>query len=223
LIDFALGMLLAMSVLSDLHGYYVKSSLQSERQAEVIALGNWIIYLARMMNVIFAMALAFVYELQMPIRLSVIFFVGFLIALMGSLIYLRSPSLERGLTALLGFLFYRPFASLRGIKYWRKVGFGVRVRWLSMMVSAAFVYIALFLPFVAARFYPEFRMTVVFIGQLMNFMSTAILLAYIEPRIMQGLDAKTPQDQMDGFISGRVMLVGLMAVLSLAWVLAFRN
>ena len=221
--EYLLGVLLALSVLCDLHGYYVKSSLQPERQAEVIAFGNWVIYVARMMNVGFAMALAFLYELQMPIRLSVIFFLGFLIAWMGSMVYLRSPLLERCLTALLGFLFYRPFPSLRGIEYWRKVGFGVRVRWLSMMASAAFVYLALLLPFVAARLLPDFRMTVVFIGQLMNFMSTAILLAYIEPRMMQGLDRNAPQDEMDGFISGRVMLVGCMTVLSLVWVVSFRS
>jgi hypothetical protein len=92
-----------------------------------------------------------------------------------------------------------------------------------MMASAAFVYLALLLPFVAARLLPDFRMTVVFIGQLMNFMSTAILLAYIEPRMMQGLDRNAPQDEMDGFISGRVMLVGFMTILSSVWVVAFRS
>ncbi len=221
--EYVLGALLALSVLCDLHGYYVKSSVQPERQAEVIAFGNWVIYLARMMNVGFAMVLAFLYELQMPVRLSVIFFLGFFIAWMGSLMYLRTPVVERWLSSVLGFLFYRPFPQLRGIQYWRKVGFGVCVRWLSMMASAAFVYLALLLPFLAARLLPEFRMTVVFIGQLMNFMSTAILLAYIEPRMMQGLDRNVPQDEMDGFISGRVMLVGCMTVLSLVWVVSFRS
>jgi hypothetical protein len=137
--------------------------------------------------------------------------------------YLRTPVVERWLSSVLGFLFYRPFPQLRGIQYWRRVGFGVCVRWLSMMASAAFVYLALLLPFLAARLLPEFRMTVVFIGQLMNFMSTAILLAYIEPRMMQGLDRNVPQDEMDGFISGRVMLVGCMTVLSLVWVVSFRS
>ncbi len=221
--EYVLGALLALSVLCDLHGYYVKSSVQPERQAEVIAFGNWVIYLARMMNVGFAMVLAFLYELQMPVRLSVIFFLGFFIAWMGSLMYLRTPVVERWLSSVLGFLFYRPFPQLRGIQYWRRVGFGVCVRWLSMMASAAFVYLALLLPFLAARLLPEFRMTVVFIGQLMNFMSTAILLAYIEPRMMQGLDRNVPQDEMDGFISGRVMLVGCMTVLSLVWVVSFRS
>jgi hypothetical protein len=201
----------------------VKTSVQPQRQAEVIAFGNWVIYLARMMNVGFAMVLAFLYELQMPIRLSVIFFLGFFLAWLGSLVYLRSAALERGLCLALGFLFYRPFPDLRGIQYWRKVGYGVRVRWLSMMASAAFVYLALLLPFLAARLLPEFRMTVVFIGQLMNFMSTAILLAYIEPRMMQGLDRNAPQDEMDGFISGRVMLVGCLAVLTMVWAVSFRG
>jgi hypothetical protein len=221
--EYVLAALLALSVLCDLHGYYVKSSLQPDRQAEVIAFGNWVIYLARMMNVGFAMVLAFLYELQIPIRLSVIFFLGFFFAWTGSMLYLRSPAAGRVLSKLLGFLFYRPFPQLQDIEYWRKVGFGVRVRWLSMMASAAFVYLALLLPFVAARLLPDFRMTVVFIGQLMNFMSTAILLAYIEPRMMQGLDRNAPQDEMDGFISGRVMLVGFMTILSSVWVVAFRS
>jgi hypothetical protein len=221
--EYFLGGLLALSVLCDLHGYYVKSSVQPEQQAEIVAFGNWVIYLARMMNVGFAMMLAFLYELQMPVRLSMIFFLGFFIAWIGSLLYLRSPALERCLCMALGVLFYRPFPKLRGIQYWRKVGFGVRVRWLSMMTSAAFVYLALLLPFLAARLLPEFRMTVVFIGQLMNFMSTAILLAYIEPRMMQGLDRNAPQNEMDGFITGRVMLVGCMTVLSLVWVVSFRS
>lgn len=221
--EYVLGALLALSVLCDLHGYYVKTSVQPQRQAEVIAFGNWVIYLARMMNVGFAMVLAFLYELQIPIRLSVIFFLGFFLAWLGSLVYLRSAALERGLSLALGFLFYRPFPDLRGIQYWRKVGYGVRVRWLSMMASAAFVYLALLLPFLAARLLPEFRMTVVFIGQLMNFMSTAILLAYIEPRMMQGLDRNAPQDEMDGFISGRVMLVGCLAVLTMVWAVSFRG
>lgn len=220
--EYLLGFLLALSALCDVHGYYVKSSLQPERQAEVIAFGNWVIYVARMMNVGFAMTLAFVFELQLPIRLSVIFFLGFFFAWIGGMFYLRSPALELLLTKLLGFLFYRPFPSLRGVQYWRKVGFGVRVRWVSMMASAAFVYMALLLPFIVARLLPEFRMTVVFVGQLMNFMSSAILLAYIEPRMMQSLDKNAPQNELDGFISGRVMLVGLMAILSLTWVLAFQ-
>jgi hypothetical protein len=39
---------------------------------------------------------------------------------------------------------------------------------------------------------------------------------------MQGLD-RNVQDEMDGFISGRVMLVGCMTVLSLVWVVSFRS
>ena len=223
MIETSLALLLAVSVLLDLHGYYVKSSAQPEQQAEVIAFGNWVIYLARMMNVGFALVLAFVFEAGLPVRLSVIFFIAFTTALALSLLYLRGPLVERLLVLLMALPLYRPFPGLRGRTYWRPVGVGVSVRWLSMMMSAAFVYLALLLPFLAARLLPDFRMTVVFIGQLMNFMSTAILLAYIEPRMMQGLDRQRPQAEMDGFISGRIMLVALMALASLVWLIVFRN
>ena len=214
-----LGFLFALSIICDLHGYYIKTSKYPLKQAQVIALGNWVVYVARILNVVFATTLGFLFELQLSIRLSEVFFIGFLLAFMVSIFYLASPLVERGLNFLLGIIIYRPFPELQGIQFWRKVSFGIGSRVLSMFVSANFIYLALILPFLMAKLFPEFRMTAVFIGQFMNFIATAILLSYVEPKIMYSFDTNEPNIFLDGFIFGRVILVGLMATLSSLWFL----
>lgn len=216
-----LPVLLALSVVLDLYGYYIKSTRHAAKQAQILAFGNWVIYLARMLNVVFAFVLAAMFESEVVTRLSVIFCSGFLLAALLVLIFMKTNKVERVLCYLLALPFYKPFNNLSTERFWRPVSPVMGLRGYGMFVSASFVYMALILPFVIAKLIPEFRMSAVFVGQLMNFASTAILLSYLEPRMMQFLDDKGKVGEIDGVIFGRIVLVLCMAVAMTGWAIVF--
>lgn len=206
-----------VSVVLDLYGYYIKSTRSDRGQAELIALGNWVIYIARTINMFCALALAYIFEAGLDIRLPEIFLAGFLLSLVGLTLFMRHRWPERWISMICGPVMFMPFRKLYGTLYWRPVSRGMPTQVFWSFLSAGLIYLALMLPFFVAQLLPAYRMTLVFTGQLMNFLSTVIMLSYIEPRMMQALDARTDSPSLDGYIAGRAYVVVLMVLLATAW------
>ncbi|MDA8631870.1 hypothetical protein N9L29_04145 [Litoricolaceae bacterium] len=224
-IQFLLILLLSLSIVLELHGYFIKTANFSERQSLTIGFSNWVIYLARILNMGFAFLLAFAFEYGLTLQLSVIFASAFLLGTILSAWYVSSRRAESLLNLALGFILYMPFRELKGEGFWRSTKATFSYRWVFMVISAGMAYFAILMPFFVARMLPEFRMTSVFLGQALNFGSTLILLGMIEPRMMADLDrvrgsARHPEG-LNGFIHGRVWLTAFMALICFTWLIFF--
>lgn len=220
-----LSFLLASSILLEFHGYYVRTLATLNVQSSSLSLSNWIVYVARILNVSFAFALAFAFEFGLELQLSVIFLVGFLFGFLLSLLYWKTGFVEELGCRLLWRLVFFSHASLKACRYWRPVRLGFSKRGTSMMACATAAYGALIVPFFVARHFPEYRMASVYAGQAFNFLSTFVLLTIVEPRMMLDLDranaAGGDAKGVDGFIAGRLWLTGVMVVICGIWIVFF--
>ena len=216
-------MLLGSSICLDFYGYQIKGQISKGNQAEVLALSNWVVYVARMFNMLFALTLAAVFETGIELRVSVVVFYAFSVAFILCFSYRRLPSFDNVIRVVLWPMIYLLFPRIKGVGFWRKPCLGVSNASVAMFVSTGFIYAAVILPFLVAHFVPQYRMTVVFIGQLMNFFATAILLGLVEPRIMRQLDNANEhtQTEIDKALSGRYAFIAMMVALSFVWMTAF--
>lgn len=212
---------LALSIIVELHGYFVKSTYLLEGGAQALAFGNWIIYISRIFNMIFSFLLAIGLENGLELQLSVIFACGFFFGTILSILYVYSRRLEASISSLMSPILYISFDSFRGISFWRKTSATVTRRWIAMFTTAGLAYAALIIPFLIARMVPEYRMTSVYLGQALNFLSTIVLLGLLEPRLMASLDhAKKAEGfvrNVDGFIWSRVWLTGFLCLVCAGW------
>lgn len=219
------SLLLGVSILLEFHGYYVKTSATLDTQSRSLSLSNWIVYLARILNICCAFILAVALELGSELKLSIIFLLGFLIGSVLCSLYWKTSIVEELCRYLLGRLIFLSHSSVGDCRYWRPVRLNFSKHSLGMVVAAGAAYCALILPFYVARTFPEFRMTAVYTGQILNFISTLALLGFIEPRMMMSLDRanSTSEDtsDLDGFISGRLWLTVILTFACGIWILVF--
>lgn len=213
--------ILTISIVVELHAYFVKTTFHESRRAQTIAFANWIIYVARILNMIFAFLLALSLEHGLNLQLSIIFASGFFFGTVLSVLYLNSRRFEKFITASLSLVFFIPFSNFRHEKFWRATHNVLSRRWGGMFITAAMAYMALLVPFIVARLYPEYRMSAVYVGQAFNFASTIILLSAVEPRMMFSLDEAEEKGgkalYVDGFIHSRVWVTGILCLCCLSW------
>lgn len=213
-----LPVIFAASVVLDVYGYYVRSTVDINEQAQVLAFGNWVIYIARVLGIGFSFLLAICFEMGVLSDVSLVFCIGFCLSLVMVFFVVKEPVAERFLCKLFHFVFYIPFATMSSRLFWRPLHIGLGMRGGAMFISAGFMYWALLLPFIIAKYFPDVRMTAVFVGQIMSFVSTVISLSYLEPRLMKFLDEKSDVRHVDSMVFGRVLLVFCCAIFSIFWV-----
>ena len=214
--------LLSISILLELHGYFIKTSNIHNQQSEVLAFGNWVIYTARILHMLFAFALAIALEDGFQLQLSVIFSLAFTLGTIASIFYINFNIVEIILNKIFGWILFMPFPDLCDLKFWRPIDRRFSCRWIAMITSSALAYLALIMPFFVARTLPEYRMSSVYLGQIFTFGSTIILLSMIEPKMMSALDqSKFPDSapkEIDDFIYARVWLTGILAISCVIWI-----
>lgn len=223
-LQLVLALILAFSIVVELHAYFIKTTSYKDMGAQALAYANWVIYVARILNMVFAFFLALSWEYGFSLQLSIIFALGFFLGTVLSILYLLSRRLEGIINAVLWPVLFIPFRSFRYVRFWRETHNVISRRWLAMFMTAGMAYMALLVPFFVARMLPEYRMSAVYVGQAFNFASTLVLLTAVEPRMMLSLDdagkAGKKAQFMDGFIYSRIFVTGIFCLSSLYWLLA---
>ncbi len=200
----------------DVYSLYVRLSHVTQKQSEGLALANWVLYLARMLNLASAFALALIFESNSIVNFSSLVLTSFLVGSLLLLVFYKFRLVESLLLRLIGFVIFMPARGLAGNNFWRSLGRPKLSHVVSSMLISLFLNFAIFLPFVITAIKPEFRMSSVYLGQFMNFISTLLLMLYADPVMMRGRDEASDVNTMDGFIWGRfaanLFIVALIAV-----------
>lgn len=197
----------------DVYSLYVRLSHVTQRRAEGLALANWVLYMARLLNLASAFALALIFESSSSLDFSGLVLASFSLGVLFLLAFYRFRIIELWLLRLIGFAMFMPAKGLASHHFWRPLARPKASHVASSMLISLFLNFAIFLPFVITTIKPEFRMSSVYLGQFMNFISTLLLMLYADPVMMRGRDASIAVDAMDGFIWGRFAANFLIVVL----------
>jgi hypothetical protein len=112
-------------------------------------------------------------------------------------------------------ILYLSFRHVAKINAWRDTGHfkkaSLRLATYSAVTNMLIV-IAMFIPFGIASFYPEMRMTSVYVGQLMNFFATILVFAIQDPISMRMVDSGSLKEAGTALLYGRVFSYALAVI-----------
>lgn len=173
--------------------------------------------MARILNLASAFALAIIFESNQIVRFSELILFGFMLGFLLLFSFVRYRKIEELMHSAVGFVLFMPVKRLSQCKFWRPLGRPDFAHVAKSFGICLFFKIAIFLPFVITRILPEYRMSAVYLGQFMNFMSTLMLVLYADPVMMRGRDTQISVGGLDGFIWDRVLANFLIVVVFVAW------
>jgi hypothetical protein len=195
---------------------FARLSFEAREKIIVLAIANWWQYISRLCNMGFAMIVAISYELKLNIEILNILIMGYLGAIILVIAYIKSSGLEKLASGCLNYVIFLPSRDINQHRYWRSLNFiGVRHVLISFLYYVM-VQTAIVVPLIFANFMPDYRMTAVYVGQIVNFISTFLLMNYVDPLINKTIDDERHVGYADGLIVGRVLaLITILAFLTI--------
>ena len=205
-IYFVLSTLLACASLLDIYAMMARTAVTREKNSEVFAISNWIQYQARILTMVTAFSLSFCLEhaiIGSDIR-TLFFFSGIEALIMIGLL-VRTSTLSGPLCILQKLTVSRFFGSLGAKDFKREVQFcgKGRVLFISFLVGYL-VLAATIVPFVFSQSLPQYRMTLVYIGQAFNFGASILTFTSLDRYFYQSMDAGSEQAYLNQQIGGRL-------------------
>lgn len=206
ILEVALSALLVISYTLDAHSIFIRTQNSPEKQGEFLALANLVQYLARIIVVIAIFSIAILTETN-HIKLNYMFIFGSASAAGSALILLLfyNEKFSNMICRVVRPAILLSFNKISNQKYWRPLSFE-RISRLTISSFAinSFAVSAAYLPFLIAEFLPQFRMTSVYAGQLLNFGATAIVLMIQDPNAMRLLDTGRENTARSSILTGRI-------------------
>ncbi len=203
----------------DVYAHYVRLSEVTQNRSEGLALANWVLYLARIFIMTSSFVLAYIFESKQSIRFSELILWGFLLGTVLVFAFVRYQLLELLIRKVAGFVLFMPAKTLAYENYfWRPLGAPKVSHLVTSTCTCLFLNTGIFLPFIMTKLAPDYRMSAVYMGQFVNFLSTLLVMLYADPVMMRGRDAQTSVGGLDGFIWGRLLANLLIAGFFVVWV-----
>lgn len=192
---------------------------------EVLAMSNLVQYIARISNVLVIFILSFAFETgRLTAPVSLIFLLASLVGIITVYALIKSKQFCNLVRIALLPVLYLSFRHVAKIDVWRDTGHFKKASLKLAAYSAItnmLIVIAMFIPFGIASFYPEMRMTSVYVGQLMNFFATILVFAIQDPISMRMVDAGSLKEAGTALLYGRVfsyvMAACFFGLLLLLW------
>lgn len=212
--EIILATLLTTSYVLDTHSIYIRTHNRSEMIGEFLALANLVQYLSRILIVISVFCISILTETNhKPINFYVIFSVASICSNIVSILLMKSERAADLLCTLVKPAIILSFRNIADQKYWRTSNVQKKI---SLIISSFTVntlaLIASFLPFIIAENIPQYRMTSVYAGQLLNFFATAIVLTMLEPKAMRLLSTGAADQARASILLGRIISHTLASV-----------
>lgn len=188
-----------------------------EGLAESLAMANLVQYIARISNVIVIFVLSFSFETgRLTTHVALVFLLASLVGMISVFCLIRSKWFCNLVTFCLRPLLYLSFRSISNKPVWRDLGPFRRgfqkLTGISTLTNTLIV-MAMFVPFGIASFYPEMRMTSVYVGQLINFFATLLVFAIQDPVSMRLVDGGVLEDVGAALLYGRILSYLLAAIM----------
>ncbi len=190
LINFTLIAVISLSFLFDAHSIYLKTE-KTVKRGEYMAYAHLMQYISRLINMVAVFSMAILYEnFKLKIDFNAVLFFSSLLGVLFLVAGLRFK-MPYYIVAILSYpIVMVAFKKLRNENTWQIIRYrklNIKI-FMASVVTYLLILIGIFLPFFIAERYPDMRMSSVYIGQIINFMSTLTILAYLEPSLMRMLD-----------------------------------
>ncbi len=205
--ELALTIALALSYALDGHSILVRSHEATEKKAELLALSNLVQYFARIITVISIFVISALTEgAHIQIDSARIFAGSSLCAVIVFLLIIGSQRFANGIVTLIKPAVMLSFPALANQTYWTKLPPDQQIRLtVASFVTNFLLLLAAFLPFLIASTVPQYRMTSVYAGQLLNFGASAIVLTIQDPHAMRMLDCGRAGVVRHSVLRGRLL------------------
>jgi hypothetical protein len=198
-------LLIALSAVLELKSNYVRAAVSSFGKARYLGYVGWVQYQARLFIMAAVSLVTVVFEARgfLDIQVFVLFSTGVSLILMFGYFYSRKfAALFDRLDRPMSMLNYREESANC---YWRPMSFG-RVQHIYFPFIVYFLLgVSVYVPFVLAAEFPQFRMTFAISGQLLNFFATVLMISVIEPRYLARVDRGDEADVACGMVFGRIL------------------
>ncbi len=183
---------------------------------EILAMSNLVQYIARISNVFVIFILSFAFETgRLTAPISLIFLLASLVGLVTVYGLIQSKIFCNVVRLILLPVLYPSFRHVAKLDVWRDMDYFKKASLKLAAYSAItnmMIVIAMYIPFGIATFYPEMRMTSVYVGQLMNFFATFLVFAIQDPISMRMVDSGSLKDAGTALLYGRVFSYALAAL-----------
>lgn len=221
MIELLLVCLLTVSYVLDFHSIYIRSHNSAKKIGEFLALANLVQYLSRILIVITIFIISILTETKHKnIDFSLIFSLASFLATILLIIIIHNEKIANMICIIIKPAIILSFRNIANQQYWRI--FTRKIK-MSLMISSfsvnSLALTASFLPFLIAEFIPQYRMTSVYAGQLLNFCATAIVLTMLDPKAMRLLSTGSADEARSSILLGRItshvlasFVLGIMAL-----------
>lgn len=220
---FIVSLCMSIGLFLDGASIVLKGIVSQTSPREIVAYSGLIQYVSRIMFLLTTFAIVYVFESSQAQLLEIkdISTIVLLITMISSILPI---TMLLKLTGILAYPIKRLFFKnlyLDGIKgeaigntdtmFWIVAGMGIQVLMLT----------AIFAPILVAFVWPDFRMTLAYVGQLVNFSFTLIVLALVEPRLFREIDTLSRSQDVSSSIISKpsMMLVRGKFLGSIMWAL----
>ncbi|WP_202210446.1 hypothetical protein [Pseudomonas paraversuta] len=198
----------------DVYAVMVRARVNVDGTTQVLAVANWVQYLARIMNMVSVFSISLLLEKKITtIGVPAMFGYSMCAGLLFIIFVCRSKYASQPLKYLQILGFTGIFGALGKKQYWWRVEWDVfsKVTMYSVFVSLL-INLAIIMPFVLSIKYPEIRMTLAYTGQLLNFCASIIMFTYIDRVFFKALDVGNEINCAARIITGK--LIGQMVLVA---------
>lgn len=198
---------LSLSFTLDAHSILIRTQNTEDQQGELLALANLVQYISRMIIVLSIFLISIATETKhIKINYEMIFAGSSLISLLLIILLIKSEFFSNAICTAVRPAIILFFRSMAHKTFWKKIkltnvarltysSFGMN----SLAIAAAFI------PFLIADYMPQYRMTSVYAGQMLNFGATALVLTIQDPNAMRLLDSGNADAARSSILIGRIL------------------
>lgn len=197
----------------DVYAVMVRARVNVDGTTQVLAIANWVQYLARIMNMVSVFGISLLLEKKVTtIGVPAMFGYSMCVGLLLIIFVCKSQYASKPLKYIQILGFTGVFGALGIKEYWWRIDFDYlsKVTFFSVLVSLL-INLAIVMPFVLSMKYPEIRMTLAYTGQLLNFCASIIMFTYVDRVFFKALDAgneiKCAASIITGKLIGQLVLV----------------
>ncbi|MES2868412.1 MAG: hypothetical protein V4749_02465 [Pseudomonadota bacterium] len=191
----------------DVYAVMVRAKVNVDGTTQILAIANWVQYLARIMNMVSVFGISLLLEKNITsMGVPTIFAYSVCIGLVVVFFVCRSRYASVPLKYLQILGFSGVFGALGKKEYWWRVEFKAasKVVFFSVLVSLL-INLAVIMPFVFSVKYPEIRMTLAYTGQLLNFCASIIMFTYVDRVFFRALDVNNEMNCAASIITGKLI------------------
>ncbi|MBB5685733.1 hypothetical protein FHS49_001749 [Sphingobium boeckii] len=200
----------AIAFLIETSSWLVRAQSSSTDVGLYVGRSNIYLYSARMFTLIFTASLAFCVEIGYPVQIifQIIYSTFFLSALFHIVFIYRSIR-SIAMKVISGALM---LPSRREVGNSLNISnFSDKLFFMTLFTSVIFS-ISLAAPILGALIVPDFRLSISYIGQIINFFGTIVILLFVDQILFKAIDLQKINDVIMSYVAGRAvgfLLVGI--------------